>query len=343
MALHLAMDRVWRCKWLKYVYISLVALGLFFCGWGFLPRAQLQLPSLTMAGILSTMSNPSILSATEFGSLSSIAATVGMPTAVLESIIRANDLSRLVTVVPNEYHENASKEVVNASKLQKRANGGARTPTTERCADSGREIDGMLCYGPDPQRYVVRCVGEPVIEWFDYCDLHEVCVNTEEFRTVRCVSASSSEDEIEKAKKKHGEAPGEGVVGTQQRVSGSTSTGAVVKNRKQGSGGPVRRRAISFTAFFLTAHEPLEASQHPWLVKPATAITCSVNGTGEKLCETDLSSTSMDTYTCAPTAGKHIVDDSSVISCTFRLAATQTAIFMSVGIWHYVSTTKTLG
>ncbi|ORY76620.1 hypothetical protein BCR37DRAFT_395171 [Protomyces lactucae-debilis] len=296
------------------------------------------------------MFNPPILYATEFDNLSSIAATVGIPIGVLESVIQANDLSNPATVVPNEHHEDAFEQAVR-SNLQKRAIGDLRTPTVTLCDEIGENIRLIHCRpdGGDSTRFQVSCDGEPMIWEYQNCENHEICIDVNPYGSgVLCETVSDPAGEIEdpdpEERGKDGEAQGNGVVGMHKRLRGSRHTGAVIINPKRPrSGGSSRQRTMSLTAFLLTPSVPYETSQHPWLVKPTTAITCSVNGTGEKLCETDLSSTSMNTYTCVSTAGKHIVDDSSVISCTFRLAATQTAVFVSVGIWRYVSNTKTIG
>ncbi|ORY78971.1 hypothetical protein BCR37DRAFT_381838 [Protomyces lactucae-debilis] len=55
--------------------------------------------------------------------------------------------------------------------------------------------------------------------------------------------------------------------------------------------------------------------------------------TGEKLCETDVSSTSKNPYTCESTMF-HNVEETVQIDCSLKLAATQIALFVYVVVWR---------
>ncbi|ORY76618.1 hypothetical protein BCR37DRAFT_395170 [Protomyces lactucae-debilis] len=369
MALQLPVGRFWRSKWLKYVCVVLVVVGLFFCGWDALPDTSLQLPSLTTPEVLSTMFDPPILYATEFDNLSSIAATVGIPIGLLESIIQTNDLSKPVTVVPNKHHENASEQAVGTSTLQKRVLDGDIMLNDQPVFDCPADYPifwGAVCVAtPEGSSrsggYEMRCGGDtehhPQIILRRWCPPDEFCLQLNRFTLpwVQCgkiyprsKGAGRKDHDKDKDKDKDTEPAGGKKSGKKpglwsKLIKGSSSKSVSIRTGS-GEGRSGRQRAVNFNAFLMTTHEPLEASQSHWLVKPAVPITCSSVETGQELCKTDVSSTSVNSFACRPT-GIFSIKDSSTIKCDFQLKASQAAIFVGISMWYPASVAikKTIG
>ncbi|ORY78990.1 hypothetical protein BCR37DRAFT_388605 [Protomyces lactucae-debilis] len=187
---------------------------------------------------------------------------------------------------------------------------------------------------PDRREYIVLCgaVGSN-----RFCEADQVCVTIDAAdghprhqTTVVCEDipeiddVGSDEDVTVYTGRTHTKA-------SARQIAGTSTTKASIKSNKGQNG---RHRAVAITAFILTANKPFEASQPRWLVQPKLqSITCALEKTGEKLCETDVSSSSKNPYTCEST-NIHIIEETAQIDCSFKLAATQVALFVYVVVWR---------
>ncbi|ORY78989.1 hypothetical protein BCR37DRAFT_388604 [Protomyces lactucae-debilis] len=209
--------------------------------------------------------------------------------------------------------------------------------------DPPLQVSRAWCVPVRPRDYILECVGDGVGIRRDSCFQGEVCIENhdpdmENNQGIACLSNSGEVEDArddEDITAKHSTTH---YMKHQQRVEGSSTQSVSIRTKGRKSSAPSRTRHAVLTAFLTTNeaayHKPVEVSQQQWLVLPGVQpITCKLEETGEKLCETDLSSTSKDKFHCTSTK-LHDIEPNSLIGCTFELAATQIAIFVSVLVWR---------
>ncbi|ORY78980.1 hypothetical protein BCR37DRAFT_405250 [Protomyces lactucae-debilis] len=189
----------------------------------------------------------------------------------------------------------------------------------------------------DPTQYFIRCGDEIEDELDRYCEDTELCINVEAtaedgHHTVVCVQDDGEVTDVGNDKDMTIYKQKTHLMMGKHQIEGTSKNDTSFLFKEHGQ--QRRYRAVALTAFFLTYHEPFEQSQHRWLVQPKIQpVACALERTGEKLCKTDISSTSKNPYICESTKF-HNVEETTPIHCSFELAATQIALFVYVVVWR---------
>ncbi|ORY78981.1 hypothetical protein BCR37DRAFT_405253 [Protomyces lactucae-debilis] len=261
-------------------------------------------------------------SGSDFQKITIKVAMAEFPTEAWDSIM---DVFQRINQSPvSSIRDRTHSSNANLSVLQKRE---TRVPEI-RCPE-GTEFFGAWCtpeddeqqVPPDPTEYRFQCGDniEQDVELWSNCNEDEVCIN---------LPALDGQEHTVLCKKDEGEVMH---VGNDRCMTHFPKDTHLMKKTRQIEGTSEKRVPIQFDRRGRAAyHEPFEQSQHRWLVQPKIQpITCALEKTGEKLCETDVSSSSKNPYTCESTKFRNI-EETAPIYCSFELAATQIALFVYV-------------